>query len=515
MKKVSSIIELQDIAYLLILISVITLLNLGLVLFSGTFFSLVFTNELPSVIDQFIEPKNFEATHSILVITCTLYVTCLVLYGICNVGLLNITYNQEAKVGLKVFKQRLTEKIKTKKTSDEGEIVKNIIQEPARVTHGYIVPLMHVISKSAQAFVTIVFLLFQDIKLTLVAITVLGISYYVIKKVTSRPMVLSGANCVELNKGRFNVVQNSIAARKEILVYSLQTSFLKKYGKINKNYVHELFKCDATATIPRYFLELVIIIMLLAVVLFQASNAITDDPQKMFLFGGAALRIIPLLQAVYHSSTMMSFNEESLKVVQHELKEEGDNRIKSLPLIFNAILGVSTSEERIIIIEGVNGSGKTTLLDCLSEINDSEMKVDPAIQGLLSIKDKKPTYVTQFPALIDGNILSNIDFSDAGVLESKALEICNFFGLSSTSNVDNLSGGQRQLVSIVRAITNSNGYILMDEPTSALDLNKKELLKRYIEEDLDNRYVIITHDQHFRFKAQTIINLTTPSHAHG
>ena len=58
-----------------------------------------------------------------------------------------------------------------------------------------------------------------------------------------------------------------------------------------------------------------------------------------------------------------------------------------------------------------------------------------------------------------------------------------------------LSGGQRQMVWILRAMLRNSSIIILDEPTSALDKKNKEKIVNVIEElGKDKTIIIISHD---------------------
>jgi len=62
---------------------------------------------------------------------------------------------------------------------------------------------------------------------------------------------------------------------------------------------------------------------------------------------------------------------------------------------------------------------------------------------------------------------------------------------------DKLSGGQRQMISILRALCKKNKIILLDEPTSSLDIiNKEFILKGIIEMGKESTLIMNTHDEY-------------------
>jgi subfamily B ATP-binding cassette protein MsbA len=71
-----------------------------------------------------------------------------------------------------------------------------------------------------------------------------------------------------------------------------------------------------------------------------------------------------------------------------------------------------------------------------------------------------------------------------------------------------LSGGQRQIVWILRVMLQNPEVIVLDEPTSALDDNTKPLVQNMLEKIIkDKTTIMITHDKFLHKMADTIIEL--------
>ncbi|SKA98324.1 putative ABC transport system ATP-binding protein [Caloramator quimbayensis] len=149
-------------------------------------------------------------------------------------------------------------------------------------------------------------------------------------------------------------------------------------------------------------------------------------------------------------------------------------------------------EEKITSIVGESGSGKTTLLKMLNNIISPE-------EGEILYKEKnindfdaielrrKITMLPQNPVIYKGNILDNIlvgkkfaKSTDYDIEEIKKLMMEFSIGKDLNSPADNLSGGEKQRLCIIRVLIMNPDVILLDEPSSALDEKTEDKVISYI-----------------------------------
>lgn len=166
----------------------------------------------------------------------------------------------------------------------------------------------------------------------------------------------------------------------------------------------------------------------------------------------------------------------------------------------------------IYAIVGPNGSGKTTLLniilgECL-ECSEGQVKYDEAEQkdvDMAYLREKIISNCEQRPVLMADSLEYNLTLGRVGIDETETLvkamglDECMALGqedVSIASSECGLSGGERQKIAIVRALSPRRPVLLLDEPTSALDANSKEKLIQILQEYKRDRIVlVVTHDQ--------------------
>ena len=182
---------------------------------------------------------------------------------------------------------------------------------------------------------------------------------------------------------------------------------------------------------------------------------------------------------------------------------------------------------KIYSIIGPSGSGKSTLLNLLSlidrpssgsvMIDDNNINFNDSQSNDLLRAKKIGIIYQQDNLLSDFTALENIYMASLAAGNnkelslSKAKSLLRKVGLTSRINhfPSQLSGGEKQRISIARALINNPQIILADEPTGSLVLNTAkgifDLLKNQIN---SNRLIIFaTHNRFFANKSDCLLEI--------
>lgn len=169
-------------------------------------------------------------------------------------------------------------------------------------------------------------------------------------------------------------------------------------------------------------------------------------------------------------------------------------------------IDLELSERRVAVI-GANGSGKSTLLRLFNGL------VEPTagtvtIDGLDTVRDGKAVrqrvgfiFTDPMAQLVMSTPVEDIELSlrrrigNRRDRESAALAMLESRGLGHLAwqSIHDLSGGERQLVSLTTVLAVEPAIVVADEPTTLLDLRNRELLRRAFAE-LEQRLIVSTHD---------------------
>ncbi|RMZ49178.1 ABC transporter ATP-binding protein [Candidatus Marinimicrobia bacterium PRS2] len=185
---------------------------------------------------------------------------------------------------------------------------------------------------------------------------------------------------------------------------------------------------------------------------------------------------------------------------------------ESIPVLNKLNLIVEKGE--IIVLMGPSGSGKSTLLNILGTLDSDysgeliidELPITNAVD-LSNIRRHKLGFIFQFHHLLpEFTILENLLIPQmiadnySNVPQEDTIDMLENIGLKARMNhyPNEISGGERQRVAVLRAMVNNPCLILADEPTGNLDReNSLKMLKLMTElkAKYQQSFIIATHDQ--------------------
>lgn len=162
-------------------------------------------------------------------------------------------------------------------------------------------------------------------------------------------------------------------------------------------------------------------------------------------------------------------------------------------------------------IVGEIGTGKTSILKILAGLKKYKGRVMIDDQDMESCSHeslmKHIIYIPQHPKLFNRTIWENLAYGTEltyqdikkEVLKLKLEKFFTKFADGINSNVgkegSKLSGGQKQIMALIRAIIQRKSIILLDEPTSSLDSETKKIFISLIESIIDRTIITVTHDK--------------------
>ncbi|MBO0471129.1 multidrug efflux ABC transporter subunit EfrB [Enterococcus sp. DIV0242_7C1] len=173
------------------------------------------------------------------------------------------------------------------------------------------------------------------------------------------------------------------------------------------------------------------------------------------------------------------------------------------PLIRN--LNFEVKAGQTVAIVGPTGAGKTTLINLLMrfyDVNEGAIKVDGIDTKTINRSDVRSVFgmVLQDAWLYEGTIADNIRFgkldaTDYEIVDAaKTANVDHFirtmpdgYDMEINSEGDNVSLGQKQLLTIARAVISDPKILILDEATSSVDTRLEALIQKAMDRVMEGR----------------------------
>ncbi len=224
----------------------------------------------------------------------------------------------------------------------------------------------------------------------------------------------------------------------------------------------------------------------------------------------AAVRILPVIDE--KSKLVENINDTNLKITNGDIKfknvsfkyEDEENKNNVLDTVNLKMLG-----GKMTSIVGHSGAGKSTILSLIPRFYDSisgDIEIDDQSIYKCSINSlrKNISLVSQDTTLFDDTIKNNIAYANLNATQKEIEEAAkNSFASEFIENLPEkyetiigengtrLSGGEKQRLSIARAMLKKSQIILLDEATSSLDAITENKIQQAINLLTKNRTTIV------------------------
>lgn len=412
-----------------------------------------------------------------------------------------------------------------------GRIAASMTTTLQGVETGATMSLISVVSGIFGSAAMFLFMLFYDMRIGL--LTGVGIVCYL--AVVAFQMKVSQKNAPELTAAQSRLSDSILTFLQGIKV--TKAFGFEEGGKDTEDAVDESRKANLKLTdisMPTQFLAYIVIavfeaaIMLTAVYRCAVTGEITFSYAVMLIIfsfivyaslnqAGSALSMIGMLDSAIDEITELE-KCETLTEYEPVLSASG-NEIVFSNVSFsygeNEVLkNISTviKEGRLTAVIGPSGSGKTTLCQLILRFRDASsgtVSIGGADVRHMKYEEimARISMVFQRVYLFEDTVMNNIRFgkpdaSDEEIYAAARAARCDDFIRKLPNGYDtvlseggsSLSGGEKQRISIARAILKNSPIIILDEATSALDAeNEKEILVALGELTHGKTVIMIAH----------------------
>ena len=421
--------------------------------------------------------------------------------------------------------------VKTLDSHPKGDILSRITNDIDAISNAMQQTFMNVISGVLMVCFAIFMMFRVNLVMTLCVLVIIPISYIIIKKIAKVSQESFDVHQRALGDLSANVTE-SFSGYNEIILFGKQEESVKKFEKINENIRETAYKAQFLSYLMSPLLSLLtyLAIGVVSVIgtIYAIGGVITVGQLQAFV------RFIwqvnePLTQVSQLSSQIQSALSAMDRIHEFiEYEEETDVEVKEMVFDGNVefkdirfgygkkevLHGVSLYAKKgeTVAIVGPTGSGKTTIVNLLMRFYDPNSG-SIVIDGIDSININRRTLrdnigmVLQDTWLFTGSIRENIRFSKPDATDEEIEHACKYANadefISTLPNgydtvideeADNISQGEKQLLTIARAILKDPKVLILDEATSSIDTKTEKNIQDAMDYLMEGRTsFIIAH----------------------
>ncbi len=434
-----------------------------------------------------------------------------------------------------------TEKIEDKHS---GKYISNLNFDVNQIT-GMLSNAVLNLFKDGLTLIGLLFVMFfQNWKLSLIALIMLPIATITAKKLGKR--IIKVATEAQEKSGDLNKYLIDLFKNHKIIKIFQRENYEHERSEKFVNDLKEKSIKIATVFIRSTPIMEVVTGIMIAILIFYSGKLIMNDQLNINNFFSFLAAMMLAYQPVKSLATVnvafgqgLSAGKRILPIIDQQNKISTNENGKILDIsnasikfqninfsyksnLNNIVLkdiNIDIAGRKMTALVGHSGSGKSTILNLIPRIYDAdsgEILIDNQKVQNLNLKSlrKEISIVDQNTTLFDDTIFNNIKYakpeaSDEEIFTAAKISMCtdfiekleNKFQTVIGENGVKLSGGEKQRLSIARALLKDSKIILLDEATSSLDSETEEKIQKAIEELTKNKTtVVIAH------RLSTILN---------
>ncbi|MBE6500161.1 MAG: ABC transporter ATP-binding protein [Methanobrevibacter thaueri] len=476
---------------------------------------------------------DFGSFINILIIAFILYIVSSIFAYLQNYILINVTTEISYNLRKEILEKITHLSMKQIDENKRGDILSRITNDVDSLQSGITQSFLQLITAVITLVGITVVMITINIWMALATLTLVPITFLVIRVITNRSQKYFSKE-LEYRGSLNGQIEENFTGIDIIQIFNQEEDSINKFNQDNEKMYNYEWKSEFISSLNSPSMELIsniqyVIIAVLGAV-FALQKAITvGDILAFFQYIEHFTR--PIQQITKSMTTVQIAMAASERIFEFlELNEEENNSEKIIKNInenitFENINFSYDSDKKIIdnlsfkvnkgdkiAIVGETGAGKTTIVKLLMrfyDVDSGEIKIDGvnineydkhSLRSLVGM-------VLQDSWIFNDTILNNIrygklDASDEEIIKiSKQIYADEFimqlpdsYESVISEDCDNISHGQKQLITIARTILSQKEILILDEATSSVDTKTEELIQIAMDELMKNKTsFIIAH----------------------
>ncbi len=476
---------------------------------------------------------NLEHILNLLIIIVILYIVSAVFSYLQSYLLLDITADISYNLRKELIEKVTHLSMGNLDINTRGDILSRITNDVDSLQSGIVQTFNQLLTGVVTIVGVSIMMLSINLWLALTTIVLVPISFFIITKVTkfSQDYYLKQLEY----RGRLNgQIEESFTGHEIIRSFNQENDSMRIFEEENENwYDHEWkskFFSSLSAPLVHFIsnLQYIVISVLGAVLVLQNAISVGDILAFIQYSKNFTTPIEQITRIMNMIQTAMAASERIFDFLKIDVEENPSKKqIKEInkEISFENVKFGYTEDEIIIkdlsfkvkkgekiAIVGETGAGKTTIVKLLMrfyDVNSGEIKIDGvnineydkhSLRSLVGM-------VLQDSWLFNDTIFNNIRY---GKLDATEEEIINAskeahadyfimqnpdgYEMMLNEDADNISHGQKQLLTIARTILSKKQILILDEATSSVDTRTEMIIQKAMDKLMKNRTsFIIAH----------------------
>lgn len=490
-------------------------------------------------LNYFVTQKADEGNEDVLIFMVVLVISMFFLKNIFNyLAMYFITFLRNGvlkDIRNELYKKTVELPLSYFSEKRKGDTMARISTDVLEIQHSFLSILELIVREPLMILFTILTMLLISLKLTIFVFIFIPISGFLISLIGKK--LKKHSDKVQQEQGFFlSIVEETLGGLKVIKGFNAEKIFGKKFQESTSRFYsfsNALLNRQNLASPTSEFLGITVISVLLwyggQMVLVEKSL----DPGLFIVYMGLAYNILTPAKAISKASYGVKRGnaaaERVLEILNtisplqdhpnaKEKKEfTSDISIENISFKYEDEYVLNDFSLKVpkgssVALVGQSGSGKSTIANLVTrfyDVNKGSIKIDDVdIKDLTkhSLRDLMGL-VTQDSILFNESIKNNLLVGDPTASDEeiiKALKIANAWefvkdlpaGIETNigDSGNKISGGQKQRLSIARAVLKNPPIMILDEATSALDTESERLVQSALENMMKNRTsIVIAH----------------------
>ena len=506
----------------------------------SSFFSIIVagsTSAIAWLLDPAIKKIFLEKDQSLLLLIPFLIILAFSAKGIslyiAKILMINVGEEVKKKLQFDMLKSLINADTQFIDEKHSGKFISNLTYDVQHITNLLSTAILNLVKDSLTLIGLLVVMFLQNWKLALISLIMIPLASFASRTLGKR--MRKAATQAQEKSGYLTTYLVELFKNHKIAKIFQKENLETEKADFHLGELMKKNKKISTLLVRMSPIMEVLTGIMIAILIYYSGKLIVNNEIEVNNFFSFLAAMMLAYQPVRSLSTLnmvinqgISAASRILPIVDTENKIQNDKNAKALEISsgtinFNKIFFKYRNEEKEVLtnlnlrfeggkmtaLVGHSGSGKSTILNLIPrfyEVNRGEISIDNQCISKVTIKSlrNKISLVSQETTLFDDTIKNNIKYANEKATDEEVFEVAKLSNAHDFieklpqkyetvigENGTRLSGGEKQRISIARAMIKNSPIILLDEATSSLDSETESKIQEALNTLTKNKTTIV------------------------